>query len=399
MHFDRMRDALSGYVNRGEIPGLVALVARDGEVHVEAMGTSAAGGGRPVRRDTIFRVSSMSKPVTAAATMILVDEGKLQLDEPIERVLPELANRRVLRSFDAELDDTVPAIRSITVRDLLTFTMGFGILMVPPGKYPIQRANDDLKLGQGRPEPQVPPSPETWLARFATLPLLHQPGARWMYSTGADVLGVVIARASGMSFPAFLHERLFAPLGMVDTAFFVPKSKQDRFVDGYYANPTTGALEHYDDVDGAWGKPPACPSGAAGLVSTADDFRVFGEMLLGRGARGATRILSEASADAMMRDQLTEAQKKASNDFFGYFAQHGWGFGGSVVTGNDVAGGPGTFGWDGGLGTCWRVLPKERAVTVLMTQRSWTSPVPPPQCDDFWRTTGEALRSALRSRE
>jgi CubicO group peptidase (beta-lactamase class C family) len=305
--------------------------------------------------------------------------------------LPELANRRVLRSIDAQLDDTVPAERAITVRDLLTFTFGFGLVLAPPGTHPIQRAGEELKLGQGIPAPQLPPAPDTWLARFGTLPLMHQPGARWMYNTGSDVLGVLIARASGRPLDVFMRERIFEPLGMVDTAFFVPEAKRARFVPSYLVDRASGGLSLYDAIDGQWSKPPAFPSGGAGLVSTVDDFRAFGEMLLGGGARAGIRVLSRSSVEAMMRDQLTAAQKKASNDFMGIFDQLGWGFGGAVITGRDDSGSRGAYGWDGGLGTVWRVDPALQAVTVMFTQLAWPAPAPPPVCHDFWRSAKEAL--------
>src|SRR5674536_180518 len=179
----RMHDVVAGHVEGGHAPGLVTLVSRRGEVHVDAIGTTAVGGNEPMRRDTIFRISSMTKPVTAAAAMILVEECKLRLDEPVDRLLPELADRKVLKRLDGPLHDTVPAIRPITVRDLFAFTMGFGIVMAPPDTYPIQKAMSDLSLGQGPPSPSAPPAPDEWIRRLGTLPLMHQPGERWMYNT------------------------------------------------------------------------------------------------------------------------------------------------------------------------------------------------------------------------
>src|SRR5256714_1780858 len=159
----RMHDIMAGYVERGEVPGLVTLVSRRGEVHVDAIGTRAIADSAPIRRDTIFRISSMTKPITAAATMILVEECKLRLDEPVDRLLPELAGRRALKRLDGPLEDTVPANRPITVRDLLTFRMGFGQMMAPPDAYPIQRAVANLRLHQGPPSPSVPPAPDEWI--------------------------------------------------------------------------------------------------------------------------------------------------------------------------------------------------------------------------------------------
>src|SRR5438128_4353960 len=208
----RMHDVMAGYVERGDVPGLVTLVSRRGELHVEAIGMKAVAGSGPIRRDTIFRISSMTKPIAAAATMILVEECKLRLDEPVDRLLPELAGRRVLTRLDGPLDDTVPANRPISVRDLLTFRMGFGVVMAPPGTYPIQKAMSEQLLGQGPPSPSTPPVPDEWMRRLGTLPLMHQPGDKWLYHTGSDVLGVLVARVSGQPLETFLRERIFQPL-------------------------------------------------------------------------------------------------------------------------------------------------------------------------------------------
>ena len=231
----RMHDVMAGYVARGEIPGLVTLVSRRGEVQVGALGAKAIGGDL-VRRDTIFRIASMTKAITAAAAMILVEECKLRLDEPVDRLLPELANRKVLKRLDGPLDDTVPAIRPITVRDLLTFRMGHGMVMGSPEKYPIVLATDELQIGTGPPSPATTPAPDEWIRRLGTLPLMHQPGERWMYNTGSEVLGVLIARASGQPFDKFLRERIFDPLGMHDTGFSVPAAKIGRLATSYWTN-------------------------------------------------------------------------------------------------------------------------------------------------------------------
>jgi CubicO group peptidase (beta-lactamase class C family) len=380
----RMHGVLAGHVERGAVPGLVALVSRRGETHVEAIGAMALGGA-PMRRDTIFRIASMTKPVTAAAAMILVEECRLRLDEPVDRLLPELAGRKVLKRLDGPLDDTEPAQRPITLRDLLTFRLGMGIVMAPPGTYAIQNAMSDLQLGQGPPAPATPPAPDEWVRRLGTLPLMHQPGEKWMYHTGSDVLGVLIARAAGQPFDTFLQERLFEPLGMKDTGFSVPPAKIDRLATSYWTNFTTGVLEPYDEpAGGQWSRPPAFPSGGAGLVSTVDDFFAFGRMMLAKGRHGSERVLSRPSVETMTTDQLTSAQKAVSGILPGYFDSHGWGFGMAVVTRREDAAAPvGQFGWDGGLGTLWRSDPQEDMVAILLTQASWTSPNPPHVCRDF----------------
>ncbi len=388
----RLRGVLAGHVEPGGVPGLVALVSRRGETRVEALGALSPGGA-PVQRDTIFRVASMSKPVTAAAAMILVEECLLRLDEPVDRLLPELADRRVLRDPRSPLDDTVPADRPITVRDLLTFRMGFGIVMAPPGSLPIQQATEELELGQGIPNPAAVPGPDEWIRRLGTLPLLHQPGEKWMYNTGSDVLGVLIARAAGQSFESFLRERIFEPLGMRDTGFWVPPEKIDRLATSYRPDPAGGGLSVFDEsAGGQWSRPPAFPSGAAGLVSTADDFLAFGRMLLDQGRYDGGRILSRPSVETMTTDQLTPAQKAVSGLGTDFFESHGWGFGVSVVTRRTDPTEPvGKFGWNGGLGTSWYVDPREELITVLLTQRMFTSPNPPEVCSDFETCAYQAL--------
>jgi CubicO group peptidase (beta-lactamase class C family) len=390
---DRMHDVMAVYVERGEVPGIVTLVSRRSEVHADAIGMKAVGGNDPMRRDTIFRIASMSKPITAAAAMILVEECKLRLDEPVDRLLPELADRKVLRRLDGPLGDTVPASRRISLRDLLTFRMGFGIVMAPPDTYPIQQAVSELLLFQGPPQPQTPPAPDEWLRRLGTLPLMHQPGEKWMYHTGSDVLGVLIARAADQPFETFLRERLFKPLGMKDTSFSVAATKLDRLATSYWTNPATGVIEVFDAAEGGqWSRPPAFPSGGGGLVSTADDYLAFGRMMLNRGTHGSDRILSRPSVETMMTDQLTQEQKAVSGLLPGYFDSHGWGFGVSVVTRReDLAGSVGRFGWDGGLGTSWYSDPQENLVGILMTQRAWTSPNPPDLCRDFWTLAYQAI--------
>ncbi len=388
-----MHDVMAGHVQRGDVPGLVTLVSRRGEVHVDAIGMKAVGGSDPIRRDTIFRISSMTKPITAAATMILVEERKVRLDEPVDRLLPELADRKVLKRLDGPLDDTVPTNRPITVRDLLTFRMGFGIVMAPPDTYPIQKAMSEQLLGQGPPSPSTPPAPDEWIRRLGTLPLMHQPGEKWMYNTGSDVLGVLIARASGQPLETFFRERIFEPLGMKDTGFSVPATKLDRLATSYWTNPETGALELYDEAEGGqWSRPPAFPSAGGGLVSTIDDYLAFGQMMLNKGKYGSERVLSRPSVETMTTDQLTPEQKAVSGLVPGYFDSHGWGFGVSVVTRrDDVAGPVGRFGWDGGLGTSWYSDPREGMVTILMTQRAWTSASPPGVCLDFWTSAYQAI--------
>jgi CubicO group peptidase (beta-lactamase class C family) len=220
---------------------------------------------------------------------------------------------------------------------------------------------------------------------------MDQPGEVWRYHTGSDVLGVLIARASGQSFEDFLRARIFEPLGMKDTGFSVPAAKLDRLAACYQANPATGALEVFDGVENSrWSRPPTFASGGGGLVSTVDDYLAFGQMMLNQGKLGRERILSRPSVELMTTDHLTPQQKAVSGFFPGFWDNRGWGFGVSVVTRrDDVASVPGRYGWDGGFCTSWSSDPREEMVGILMTQLLF------PQSlgvhADFWTSTYQAI--------
>jgi CubicO group peptidase (beta-lactamase class C family) len=387
-----MHRLLAGRVERGEMPGLVALVSRGDELHVETLGTLAFDNPALMRRDTIFRIASLTKPITAAAAMILVEECRIRLDDSVEPWLPELADRRVLKAISAEPDDTAPAQRPITLRDLLTFRMGFGSVMAMPGTYPIQRLIREYQIGgDGPPVPAKAPGTEEWLRRLGSLPLLAQPGERWMYHVSADVLGVLIARVSGQSLGAFMQDRLFAPLGMKDTAFQVPREKLDRFPTCYRFNRRTNTLDIFDGVTGsAWLPEVPFESGGGGLVSTIDDHLAFSRMMLNKGAHGREQILSRATVDLMTSDQLTADQRAGAEVFFGDWRS--WGFGMAVdIQRREVFHSPGRFGWDGGLGTSAYADPDGGMIGLLFTQRMMDSPAPPPVFTDFWTTAYAAM--------
>ena len=353
----RLHAAAERHLGATAVPGLVALVARGEQVYVEALGNLALDG-EPVARDSIFRISSMTKPITAAATLAVVAEGLLGLDEPVDRLLPELADRRVLRRMDGPLADTVPATRAITTRDLLTFTFGFGMLMrmfMAATPWPVVAADEELGLATvGPPNPAVQPDPDTWIARFGTLPLLAQPGERWLYNTGSAVLGVLLARATGQPFADVLRTRIFEPLGMRDTAFWTPHTK--RLATAY--QPTPDGLVVWDEPDAAWSLPPAFCDGGAGLVSTVDDLLAFSRMLLADGAP----VLSPRAAREMKTDQLTAAQKEHGGLGFDFFVGRSWSFGQVVLD-------SGAFGWDGGFGSSWLTDPAEELTMIVLTQR------------------------------
>jgi CubicO group peptidase (beta-lactamase class C family) len=386
----RLHDALLAHVSPTGVPGIVALVSRRGETHVVTVGRQSLESDAPMQRDTIFRIASMTKPLTAAAAMILVEQCKLRLDDPVDGLLPELANRRVLKSLESPVDDTVPAKRPITLRDLLTFTFGLGAVMVWPTRHPIQKAMEDAGVLPNPNPPDV--SADAFMKRIGSLPLAYQPGERWLYHTGADVLGVLIARASGRSFGAFMQDHLFGPLGMSDTGFQVPAGKVGRLASNYMTDPKDKTkLAVFDDVrDSRWSTPPVFESGGGGLVSTVDDYLAFQRLLLNKGRHGNERILSRPAVELMMTDQLTPAQKQGAELFFGTGAS--WGLGGAVVTRRtDLWATPGRYGWDGGYGSSAHLDPAEDLAGVLMTTRMMESPQPPRVFTDFWTSTYQAI--------
>ncbi|WP_437735613.1 serine hydrolase domain-containing protein [Sorangium sp. So ce1335] len=386
---ERMHAAMAAHVERGDLPGAVTLVSRGGATHADAIGKMAFGGAGPVQRDTLFRIASLTKPIAGAAAMMLVDDGALRLDEPVDSLLPELANRRVLRALDGPVDDTEPARRPILVSDLLTLRMGVGAIMAQ-GDHPIVQAMMDRGVAVG---PQLPdaPSPDAWLESLGSLPLMRHPGEAWMYDTALSVLGVLIARAAGQPLEAFLRERVFEPLGMKDTGFSVPADKLHRLPVCYARNPETGALDVFDPAgsESRFSRAPGFPSAAGGLISTADDVLAFARMMLNRGEHRGKRLLSERSVALMTTDHITPDQKAISPFSPGFWERRGWGYGLSVVTRSEP-GEPRGLGWDGGYGTSCYWDPQTGVIGVLMTQRLMDSPSAPPVFVDFWRSTYEA---------
>jgi len=369
---NQLRAIAEGHAASGYVPGLVVLVSCGGQTHVEALGTLAFGGGTPVTRDSLFRIASISKPVTGAATMALIQEGLIELDGPVDGLLPELADRRVLRALAGPLADTVPARRAITTRDLLTFTFGFGFVVemfLSTEPLPIVVAADAARLSTiGPPDRGVQPGPDAWIAGLGSLPLIAQPGERWMYNTGASVLGVLAARAAGQSFGDVLRTRIFEPLGMTQSGFWT--SETGRLATAYRTSEGPGGqagVEVWDLPDGQYSRPPAFEDGAGGLVSTADDLLAFARMFL----RGGDPVLTADSVRAMTTDQLTPEQKARGGLGDGFFHGQSWSFCQAVQD-------DGTFGWDGGFGSTWRVDPVRDVVTIVLTQRMFDGPEMPP---------------------
>jgi CubicO group peptidase (beta-lactamase class C family) len=389
---ERMHQVLSGFIDRKEMPGLVALVSHHDDVHIETLGTLAFDDPSLMKSDTIFRIASITKLVTAVAAMILVEECRIRLDDPIDPWLPELANRRVLKSIASPVDDTVAALRPITLRDLLTYRMGFGSIMAAPGTYPIQKLIREYRIGGDGPMlPSQSPEAEEWLQRLGSLPLLAQPGERWMYHTSGDVLGALVARVSGQSFGTFLRQRIFDPLDMKDTAFHVPPEKIDRLTEFYRFNPQTNTLDVFETAAStAWGVEPPFESGGGGLVSTLDDYFVFSRMLLNQGRHHREQILSRATVELMTSDQLTPEQRTGSEIFFGDFSS--WGLGIAVdIQRREIFHTPGRYGWTGGYGTTAYIDPIEKMIGILFTQRAMDSPAGPKVFSDFWTLAYEAM--------
>jgi CubicO group peptidase (beta-lactamase class C family) len=377
-----LESAMAPHVESGEVPGLVALVDRRSGTDVTVLGARSLGG-PAMTRDTIFRIASLTKPVTAAAAMMLVEDGVLGLDDPVDPFLPELAERRVLGSLDAALDDTLPVRRPITLRDLLSQRFGLGAIMVWPSRHPIQFAMEERGVAPG---PDLfAGTPEEYLRRLGELPLVRQPGEGWLYDTGLAVAGVLLARASGKSLGTLLAQRIFEPLGMRDSGFFVPPDKVERLASFYRKDHERGSLVVVDEAAGGrFSAPPAFEAGNGGLVSTVDDYLAFCRMLREGGLHEGRRIMSEASIAEMTRDQLTAGQRAGAEIFLE--GDLGWGLGLAVALRRTARGhAPGSFGWNGGYGLDAHIDAESGLIGLLFTQRMMDSPEPPAHFADFWK--------------
>lgn len=358
----RLHDLLDEQYAAGQVPGAVALVRRGDETEVAWAGERSVGG-PSMTRDSLFRIASITKPIVAAATMVLVERGVLTLDQSVAGLLPELAEPSVLRDPNGELDDVAPAERAITVRHLLTLRGGHGF----PSDFgaPIAQVLAE-KLHQGPQRPQEwsrdPASlgsstscMDAWMARLAETPLVHQPGEGWTYNTGSDILGVLLSRAAGASLGELLSEVIFEPLGMRDTRFWT--AEVDRMTSLYTRDDDGFHL--VDPPDGQWASPPPFESGAGGLLSTVDDWSTFGQMLLdgGRGllSPGSVRLMTTSHVEGEPDNPFLDGQ--------------GWGFGGGVdVRRKDPFNVIGRYGWVGGTGTAGYVIPAIDTVVVWLSQ-------------------------------
>lgn len=353
-------------VAAGEIAGAAAAVTTVRTVRMECFGYRNQAERRPVEIDTIFRLGSTAKCMFTAAALAIVEDRGIDLERDITEWLPELADRRVLRSPTAEIDDTVPADRQITIRDVLTFQLGIGIYM-QPFDTPILRAM--MAAGVAPSHIPVPFGSDEFMTRLGSLPLAHQPGETFMYHLGDDVLRVLLTRITRQPLQEILEERVFEPLSMFDTGISVPRSKLHRFSTGYLPQTTPGApLEVADEADGHYAQDPVFPNH---LMSTIDDFRKFTQMLLGEGTYGGRKVLKPESVALMMTDHLTAAQKKLSPAPEGWWEQRGWGMGATVYA-RSVPGGPnaGSYSWFGGDGPHYLVDKKRGSAIVLMMPRA-----------------------------
>lgn len=361
--------AMQAAVDRGLVGGVVTLVHHRGEVvHAAAVGLQDPEAGLPMRRDSIFRIASMTKPITAVATMILVDEGRLRLEDAVDAWLPELASPRVLRDPTGPLEASVPAARSIRVVDLLTHSSGIATPRTPDG--PLRRAlmTADEENAAGY---------DAWLSRVGALPLAAEPGSTFLYGNSFDVLGILVERVSGMRYPDFLQERIFEPLGMVDTDFMIPAAERGRFA----------RLQSLGGVPASWipseTAVPGFPAAAGGLYSTVDDYLRFARMLLGGGSLDGVRLLSPESVATMTRNHLSESQRRAEPfaDRVDFWAGQGFGLGVAVQEADGIAtselglASRGAFAWPGIFGTWWQVDPAEELILVFMVPGGEARPV------------------------
>ncbi|HXA37542.1 MAG TPA: serine hydrolase domain-containing protein [Phenylobacterium sp.] len=360
--------ALQAVVDAGDLSGFVTLIWRKGEVaQVNTIGHRDVEAGLPMTRDTLFRIASMTKPVTSIAALMLWEEGKLKLDDPITKWLPEFADMRVLKDAAGPVDDTSPAPRAITVEDLMTHRSGLAYAFTSVG--PIGEAYEKA-LG--------PPlaghlAPDDWLARLGSLPLSYAPGERFHYSHATEVLGFLVARIEGKPLGQVLKDRIFAPLGMADTDFWCPPEKRDRMAKLYRIDPQTDRLQDvsFPHVDSQ----PAFEAGGGGLISTADDYLKFARMMLGQGEVDGVRLVKTSTLETMTQNRLTEAQRQIPFMGIPFWLGQGFGLGVSTITDPEKqawmgAGSKGAFGWPGAFGTWWQADPAQDMVVIYLIQNS-----------------------------
>ena len=365
-----LQKVLQKSVDEGQLAGAAVLMQRQGETSFAAAGWRDIEANSPIERDTIFRIASMTKPITSVAALMLVDEGRIALDEPISRIAPEFSAMRVLRTPTGPLDDTVEAERPITFDDLLTHRSG--LTYGDPHRSPLSAAYRE-RLG-GDIDTEV--NPDEWIQRLAGLPLIAQPGSAMYYGNSTDLLGLLIARIDGTSLGDMLRRRILGPLGMKDTGFFVPPEKRNRRAAAYGFDENGRLVKRL-----TWGgvvveeRPTemAYESGAVGLWSTLDDYLSFARLFLRDGEVNGVRLLRSETLRKMMTNQLTDEQR-ANSVFLGrkpFAIGRGFGLGVSVVMEQDRKdmfrrGNPGTVSWPGAYGGWWEADPVDDSAFVFL---------------------------------
>ena len=359
---------LQGVVDKGYLSGVVTLLWRNGKVaDVTAVGKRNLETGAPMTRDTLFRIASMTKPVTSAVILMLMEEGKLRLDDPITKWAPEFSDMAVLKDPEGALDATYPTPRAITIEDLLTHRSGLAYAFTSMG--PIAEAyqkalGDVLSTNQ---------DPDDWMRALASLPLSYAPSERFHYSHATDVLGFLAGRIEGKPIRQVLFERVFDPLGMVDTDFYVPPAKRGRAAVVYRFDEPSASLQPVPFP--VLEEPPVFCGGGGGLISTADDYLKFARMLLGKGEVDGVRLLKPETVELMIENRLTDAQREIPFMGIPFWAGQGFGLGLSVITDAEKqawmgVGTNGAFSWPGAFGTWWRADPAENMVMLYLIQNS-----------------------------
>ena len=383
--------ALQAVVDAGDLSGLVTLIWRKGEVaQVTTLGKRNIEQGKPMERDTLFRIASMTKPVTSVAALMLLDEGKLRLEDPITRWLPEFAGMQVLKDAAGPIADTYPAPREITVEDLMTHRAGLAYAFTSVG--PIAQAHED-RLG---PPLGTPLTPDMWLKALGGLPLSYPPGERFHYSHATEVLGFLVARIEGKPLGQVLKDRIFGPIGMHDTDFWCPPQKRGRMAKLYRMDPDAGKLEDvsFPHPDGQ----PGFEAGGGGLISTADNYLKFARMMLNKGEVDGVRLVKSETVEMMTKNRLTDEQRQIPFMGLPFWLGQGFGLGVSVITDAEQhawmgAGSKGAFGWPGAFGTWWQADPAEDMVVIYLIQDSM--PLGPEAVANLAARRGLGGRAAL----
>jgi CubicO group peptidase (beta-lactamase class C family) len=381
---ERVGGAMQKYIDQNLFAGVVVLVARQGQVaYLEKFGWQEIAAGKPMAFDTIFRIYSMTKPITSAAVMMLSEEGKIRLSDPLSRYVPAFKNPKVLQARNGCDFELVPARREILVHDLFTHTAGLSY-----GFDENSALDERYRKEFWAPNDQAPGlSLEEMMAKLAKLPLAYHPGTAYRYSVAIDMLGYLVQIVSEQPFEDFLKEKIFDPLGMVDTAFWVPPEKVDRLA-AMYGPLEGGGLKEVGGPQGrTYTRPPSWPSGGGGLVSTIGDYFRFGQMLLNRGALDGVRLLGRKTVEWMLQNHMPEGLREDSDR-----GANGFGLGGGVLLAPGLSHRPGSvgkFGWGGAANTEWWIDPAEQLNCVLMTQYmpGFTNPI----VEDFAQTVYQAL--------